>query len=112
MKTIHWGILGCGVIARKFIEALKSVEHADLLAVASTSSEKARQYAEEYQVPNYYTNYLDLVSNPDLDAVYIANSHNFHKESALLCMNHGKAVLCEKPLTVNAIEAGELIEAS
>lgn len=112
MKTINWGIIGCGNIAKKFIEALNSLDNARLVAVASTSHEKARQYAETYHVPNYYDNYLSLVKNPDIDAVYIANTHNFHKESALLCINYGKAVLVEKPFTVNTREAGELISAA
>jgi predicted dehydrogenase len=112
MKTINWGIIGCGIIARKFIEALKSVENAHLVAVASTSGERAMQYAETYHVPFYYDNYINLAKDPNIDAVYIANSHNFHKESALICINHGKAVLCEKSFTVNAMEAMELIKAA
>ncbi len=112
MKTINWGIIGCGNIATKFIKALKSVENANLFAVASKSGDNAKKYAIEYNVPYYYDNYSDLVMNPEVDAVYIANSHNFHKDSALLCINHGKAVLCEKSLTVNALEASEIIQAA
>ncbi len=112
MKTINWGIIGCGNIANKFITALKTIDNANLMAVASKSGDNAKQYAKKYNVPNYYDNYTDLVMNPGIDAVYIANSHNFHKESALLCINHGKAVLCEKSLTVNATEANELINAA
>jgi len=112
MKTINWGIIGCGNIANKFIKALKTIDNANLLAVASKSGDNAQQYAKKYDVQYYYNNYNDLVLNPEIDVVYIANSHNFHKDSALLCINHGKAVLCEKSLTVNASEAVELVNAA
>jgi predicted dehydrogenase len=112
MKTINWGIIGCGNIANKFIKALKTFDNAKLMGVASKSGDNAKQYAKKYDVPYFYNNYNDLALNPEIDVVYIANSHNFHKESAMICINNGKAVLCEKSLTVNAAEAIQLVNAA
>jgi predicted dehydrogenase len=109
-QKINWGIIGCGSIARSFVEALSVIKDAKLVAVASKSGDKAREFAAKYEVPKYYNTYDALASDSEIDVVYIANTHNFHKQSAILCLQHKKAVLCEKPLTVNARDTEEVIK--
>ena len=107
--TIRWGILGPGSIAHQFAEGLKSVGGAKLQAVGSRSQEKADAFADKFSVPTRHASYEALAADPNIDAVYISTPHPQHRENALLCIAHGKAVLCEKPFTVNAKEAGEVI---
>jgi len=107
---INWGIIGCGGIAHTFAQGLAKLNTGFLSAVASNSRARADLFASTYQVKTTYTNYSALVNDPSIDAVYIATTHNFHFENAKLCLSHGKHVLCEKPLTINAQQAAELIE--
>ncbi len=110
IKTIRWGIIGLGHIAHKFSQDLETCEHATLYAVASRSQEKVNSFAKKYQVPNAYNSYELLVKNPAIDAVYIATPHSFHREHSILCLQHQKAVLCEKPFAMNVAEVQEMIE--
>lgn len=110
MKTIHWGIIGCGRIAHKFADAIKSVGNARLTACASKELAKANAFKEKYALQYAYDNYDDLVKNSEIDAVYIATTHNFHYENAMLCLNNGKAILVEKSFTINAKQAQDIID--
>lgn len=107
--TIQWGILGPGSIAHQFATGLQSVGGAKLLAVGSRSQEKADAFADKFGAPKRHSSYEALAADPDVHVVYIATPHPQHKDAALLCLEHGKAVLCEKPFTVNAKEAEEVI---
>jgi len=109
-KTINWGIIGLGKIAHKFAQDLAQVNHAKLLAVASTSSGRAQDFATTYGAPHAYGSYEGILDCPDLDVVYIATPHNLHHSSTLLCLNKGIAVLCEKPFAIHARQAAEMIE--
>ena len=108
-KYLKWGILAAGKIAEKFAAALRGTEGAALYAMASLSPGKAEAFAEKFGAEKVYTSYEALVGDAAVDAVYIANIHPMHYESAKVALNAGKAVLCEKPITLNAIEAEELI---
>ncbi|HNZ48654.1 MAG TPA: Gfo/Idh/MocA family oxidoreductase [Candidatus Hydrogenedentes bacterium] len=108
--SIRWGILGTGTIARKFAEGLRFAKGAELRAVGSRSMETAVQFAEQYQVPNRHACYESLAADPEVDVVYIATPHPMHKNNSMLCLNAGKAVLCEKPFTVNREEAEALAD--
>ncbi len=108
-QKINWGILGPGKIAHKFADAFKSVGDATLLAIASRDTARGQQFAAEFGAARVYGNYQDLVSDPAIDAVYIATPHPYHYKQTLLCLEHGKAVVCEKPLTTNYADTGELI---
>ena len=101
-KTIHWGILGCGNIANKFATDLQKVSGSVLRAVAARDPERAQKFAKKHTAKKIYSNYTALVNDPDLDVVYVATTHNFHYEHAALCLAANKAVLCEKPICVNA----------
>jgi predicted dehydrogenase len=109
MQEIRWGIIGCGGIASTFAASLRALERGTLLAGASRTPGRAEAFCERQGVERHYSDYASLVGDPDIDAVYIATTHNFHYENVLLCLEHGKHVLCEKPFTVNAVQARELI---
>lgn len=109
METIRWGILGAGRIARKFATDLKLVGDAELIAIGSRSQQSADDFAAEFPVKYRHGSYADLAQNPEVDVIYIATPHNLHCENTLLCLEHGKAVLCEKPFAINAREAGLMI---
>ncbi len=106
--VIRWGILGCGSIAHEFAEGLNQIPNAELEAVASKSG-KAEPFGRKFNVTNCYNNYKELVNDSNVDIIYVATTHNFHYENTLLCLNHGKPVLSEKPFTINASQAEQLI---
>jgi len=109
MKTIRWGILGAGRIARKFASDLRLVENSELIAIGSRSKESADEFAKEFSVQYRHGSYEELAQNPDVDVIYIATPHNLHYENTLLCLNHNKAVLCEKPFAMNSRQTKEMI---
>lgn len=107
--TIRWGIISTGNIARKFAHGLSFIPDATLVAIASRSQERADQFGTQFGVPNRHGNYEALANDPDVDVVYIGTPHPFHCQDTLLCLEAGKAVLCEKPFTINAHEAERMI---
>lgn len=109
LKTINWGIIGLGNIAHKFATDLLTVKGAKLYAVASRQQDKADAFATKYQATKGYSSYEALVKDTNIDAVYIATPHALHKENTLLCLEHGIAVLCEKPLAMNSNEVATMI---
>ncbi len=109
-KTINWGIIGLGKIAHKFAEGLAWVPDSQLVAVASRSTQKAKTFAEQYQVKHYHDHYEALAENPEVDVVYIATPHVLHYENTMMCLEHQKAVLCEKPFAMDKRQAQEMIE--
>jgi predicted dehydrogenase len=108
-KKIHWGILGCGKIARKFANDLKLVEDAELVAVASLDAARGKEFAETFQASRVHTTYEALASDPQVDVIYVATPHGFHHRHALICLQLGKAVLCEKAFALNRRDAAEMI---
>ena len=109
MRKFRWGILGTGSIARQFVRGLNSVPEAEVLAVGSRSEASAAKFADKRNIPRRHASYQALASDPDVDVVYIATPHPFHAENATLCLEAGKAVLCEKPFCVNAAEAERVV---
>ena len=101
----RWGILGPGSIAHEFAAGLRAIPDGELVAIGSRDQQRADAFAEQYGAPNRYGSYAALAQDPDIDAVYVATPHPFHKDDTILCLEAGKAVLCEKPLTINAAEA-------
>ncbi|WP_103068583.1 Gfo/Idh/MocA family protein [Aquimarina sediminis] len=108
-RIINWGILGCGKIAHYFATDLKHVPNANLYAVASRSLEKAKAFGNDYEVSTYYDTYEALSKDPNIDVIYIATPHVFHYENAIMCLNNKKAVLCEKPFAMNALQVKKMI---
>jgi dihydrodiol dehydrogenase / D-xylose 1-dehydrogenase (NADP) len=111
-RKFNWGILGPGRIAHQFAQGLEVIDDAALYAVASSNPARAEAFARQYGGAKLYNSYEALVQDPAVDAVYIATPHGFHFDNIMLCLNTGKPVLCEKPLTINAGETRKLIETS
>jgi predicted dehydrogenase len=109
VRKFRWGILGTGSIARQFVRGLNSVPEAEVLAVGSRSEASAERFADKRNIPRRHASYQALASDPAVDVVYIATPHPFHAENATLCLEAGKAVLCEKPFCVNAAEAERVV---
>ena len=109
MKTkIKFGIVGTGTIAHRFAEAIKNVRNAELVAVASRTKENAEKFGDEFAIPVRFDSYEKMAQSDVIDAAYIAVPHSGHIGCSCLMMNHGKHVLCEKPMAVNAREAEEM----
>lgn len=111
MTGLRWGILGPGGIARAFTRDLR-LAGLDVAAVGSRRAEVATAFAEEFEVARVHTSYDDLVSDPDVDIVYIATPHPFHVEQAILALRHGKHVLVEKPFTLTGAQARAVRDAA
>ena len=109
-RRCGWGILGAGGIASRFATDLKRLPDAGLVAVGSRSREKAAQFAGQYGFERSYGSYAEMIADPEVDVVYVATPHPFHKEHTLLCLAGGRAVLCEKPMAVNAGEVREMVK--
>ena len=92
--------------------ALKLAGGATLQAVASTNRDRAREFAERYGAVSYYDSYEQLVKDPEIDAVYISTPHAFHFDHVLLCLAHGKPVLCEKPLALSNRQVQRMVQAA
>ena len=110
--TTQWGILGCGNIAKQFAKGLQALPDAKLAAVGSRSQEKADAFAKEFNADRAHGSYQSLADDPNIHAIYIATPHPMHEPDALLCLAAGKAVLCEKPFTVNAAQAQKVIDSA
>jgi predicted dehydrogenase len=110
IEPIRWGILGCGRIARKFAADLSLVPDARLTAVGARQLENARAFANDFPASHVHGSYEELVSNPEVDVIYVASPHALHHEHTLLCLNHNKAVLCEKAFALNLRQAKEMVE--
>ncbi len=108
-KKINWGILGAGKIAGKFATDLATLTDANLYAVASRTLAKAEGFAKEYHFEKAFGNYEEMLTDPELDAVYVATPHVFHCQHTLLCLTHKKAVICEKPFAINTKEVKQMI---
>ena len=111
-KKYNWAILGCGKIARKFTNDLKLLPNANLYATASRSLKNAESFANEFGYNKAFGSYQEMVEDDNVDIVYIATPHSFHLEHTLLCLNHKKAVLCEKAFAINTKEVKQMINAS
>jgi predicted dehydrogenase len=108
-SPVRWGIVGPGRIAQKFVRDLRVAEGGELRAVAGRNLDRARAFADEHGAELCYDDVAALAADPTVDMVYIATPHNAHFEAAKILLESGKAVLCEKPMTVNAQQARELI---
>jgi predicted dehydrogenase len=109
---IRWGIIGTGGIASAFADDLRLLPDTSVVAVGSRRQETADEFGERFDVPHRYPSYEALVEDPDVDVVYVATPHPGHHPAALMAIEAGKAVLVEKPFTLNAREARELVSAA
>ncbi len=107
--TVRFGILGLGGIAPKFVDAIAQCPEASLYAVAARDGAKAAAFAAQYGAEVSYGSYEALVKDEKVDMVYISVIHMYHVELAKLAIAHGKAVICEKPLSVDLDACKELL---
>ena len=112
MNTKHnWAVLGCGLIAREFAEAMKSNGH-EIYSIANRSKKRADEFAKEFGIKRVYESFDDVFDDENVDIVYIATPNNTHFEYIKRALNSGKHVLCEKAITLNSKELDEVIELS
>lgn len=114
MKPFAWGIIGAGSIAEAFIADLPFVQVADCFvpAILGRQRDSTEAFAARHQIPFVFTDTASFLEGANLDAVYIATPHVSHFDFAIECLQHGIPVLCEKPLTINAVQTGKLIDAA
>jgi predicted dehydrogenase len=111
-QLIRWGILGTGHIATGFVGDLPRLPDVEVAAVGSRTQESADAFGDKFGIARRYPSYQALVDDPDIDVVYVSSPHPGHHDHALLAIEAGKAVLVEKPFTINAGEARELVAAA
>jgi len=109
MSKIRWGILATGNIAGHLARAITDADGGEIVAVASRTQEGADAFGDRWRIPRRYPAYEALVEDATVDVIYIATPHSHHYDNMLLCLNAGKHVLCEKPLTLDARQAAECI---
>ncbi|MGR8010810.1 Gfo/Idh/MocA family protein [Streptomyces hypolithicus] len=108
-ETVRWGVLATGGIASAFTAEVMKMADAEIVAVASRSAGNATAFAERFGIPRAYGSWKELAADEDVDVVYVAGPHSAHRAAAGLCLEAGKAVLCEKAFTLNSREAEELV---
>ena len=112
MKTLRWGVIGCGDIAtRRVIPALQELPNCELQAVARANKDLVEDYAKEVGADRWYLHWRNLVRSESIDAVYIATPVCAHEEQAIAAAEEGKHVLCEKPMAMNSDACERMIQA-
>lgn len=111
MAPLHWGIVTVGKISHDFVNALTSLPEGlhTVVAAAARNLEDAKKFAQEHDIPKYYS-YEDLAKDKEIDVVYIGAINAKHYELSKLYLEHGKHVLCEKPLCVNFKQCDALLK--
>ncbi|TVY01018.1 Gfo/Idh/MocA family protein [Paenibacillus cremeus] len=109
---IRFGIIGTNSITEQLIKSAREAEGFVLTAVYSRSEETAAQFADKHDIPHRFTDLEQMAASSELDAVYIASPNSFHARQAITLMNHGKHVLCEKPIASNRREVQEMFAAA
>jgi predicted dehydrogenase len=111
MKTIKVGVIGAGGIGKLHLSEYAKQDEVKVQAVADVNAEVAKQAAEKYDIPNVYTDYHDLLSEPDIQAVTVAVPPFLHKEVVVAAAQAGKHVHCEKPMALTLEDADTMISA-
>jgi predicted dehydrogenase len=112
MKKISWGIIGCGDVTElKSGPAFNKVKNSELVAVMRRDAAKAKDYAQRHNVPKWYTDANDLINDPDINAIYIATPPSSHEAYTIAALQAGKPVYVEKPMSVNAASATNMMNA-
>ena len=112
MKTVRWGIIGCGDVTEvKSGPGFQKADHSELVAVMRRDQGRARDYAERHGVPRWYSDAQQLVDDPEVDAVYVATPPSSHKQYTLMAARASKPVYVEKPMAIDFDECEEMIAA-
>src|SRR3954462_15290207 len=109
MKKVRTVVLGTGFMGRVHTEGIRRLGNVDVVGIAASSAEKARQFADEVGVERSTGDYRDLLADAEVDAVHICTPNALHFPMAKAAMEAGKHVLCEKPLAMSTGEAVEMV---
>ncbi len=109
MNTVRWGLVSTANINRRLIPAIRASRQGDLVAVASRSKDSAEAYARQWEIPQSYGSYQEMLDSGKVDAVYISLPNHLHAEWSIKAMQAGVAVLCEKPFAVSLDEVDAMI---
>lgn len=113
MKTVRWGILGCGAVCeRKSGPGMYKTPHSELVAAMRRNPAQLEDFARRHGVRKTYTDADALIADPEVDIVYVATPHDSHRDLALRVLRAGKPVYIEKPMAMNAAEAEEILAAA
>src|SRR5215212_6735995 len=113
MDKIRWGIMSTAKIGReKVIPAMQAGEFCDIVAIASRDKSHAQSEATRLNIPKAYGSYEELLTDPEIDAVYIPLPNNLHIPWAIKAIEANKHVLCEKPIGLTSAEANQLLNAA
>jgi predicted dehydrogenase len=112
MNRLRFGVIGTNFITDWVIAGGRQDERFEVTAVYSRSQETADAFAARHQIPHTFTSLEEMASNPLIDAVYVASPNALHARQSIVCMEHGKHVLCEKALASNTREVYEMIAAA
>jgi predicted dehydrogenase len=109
---VRWGLVGCGDISRKrVVAAIQSSIDCELQACIRRDSSRLEEFQSQYQIPKGYRSYTSFLADGDIDAVYIATPVALHCQQTVEAAEHGKHVLCEKPMAMTVSECRKMIEA-
>ena len=112
MNTVNFGIIGSNFIVDTFFRGASHISRFKAVSMYSRTRERGEEFAAKYGIPNVYTDLEEMASDPQVDAVYIASPNALHCQQALLFLNRGKHVLCEKAFASNAREVESMIAAA
>lgn len=113
LRSIRWGLLSTARINERLIPVIQSSARCELLAVASSrGQEKAARYAAQWHIPRAYGSYQALLSDPEVEVVYISLPNALHAPWAIQAAEAGKHILCEKPLAPTAVEVDRMAAAA
>lgn len=110
MKKLNVAFMGTGHIADKVAETVKQIPEINLYAVGSRSQEKADAFAAKHGFKKAYGSYESMLSDSEVELVYIATPHGVHEENLMECLNSGKNILCEKSFTLNEKQAESVLD--
>ncbi len=110
--TLNWGILSTARINRRLIPAVKAATRSTMLAVASRNTDRAQEYAAQWDIPRACGSYEELLAAPDINAVYIPLPNALHKKWVIKAAQAGKHILCEKPLAMTVAEVDQMTVAA
>jgi len=110
--VFRWGILGPGNIAARFATGVAALDDQEVIAVGSRTQASADRFADRFDIVRRHVGYEALVADPNVDAIYVATPHTFHHDHTRLALQHGKHVLCEKPLAITLGEVDAMITAA
>ena len=110
MRTIRWGMIGCGDVTEvKSGPGFQKASHSTLVAVMRRNGRLAKDYAERHEVARWYDDAAKLIQDPEVDAIYVATPPSSHKQYTLMRAEAGKPVYVEKPMALNFGECKEMI---